>query len=182
MLTITIPEIETFNEETSEFKVYKERTIRLEHSLVSISKWESLLEKPFISKTKADEKTDLEVIEYVRCMTITQNVPLISYGYIPEKEMDRISNYIEAPMTATTFAKLESTGHGEIITSEIIYYWMVTYSIPMECQKWHLNRLLTLINVCNIKNQPKNKMSKAELIRRNRKINESRKKKLNTEG
>ena len=182
MLTIKIPEIETFDDETNSFKVYKERSIRLEHSLVSISKWESLLEKPFISKSKADKKTDADVLEYIRCMTITQNVPSLYYSYIPEEEMDRISNYIEAPMTATTFANLKSSGHGDIITSEIIYYWMVTYNIPMECQKWHLNRLLTLINVCNVKNQPKNKMSRAELIQRNRQINEARKKKLNTEG
>mgnify|MGYP003571264016 CR=1 FL=1 len=159
----------------------KEQTITIEHSLVSISKWEAKWHKPYLTK---DEKTTEEIIDYVRCMTLTQNVDPNVYGnlrFAPEL-LEEISNYINQSMTATTFSNRKQNISREIITSELIYYWMIYYGIPFECQKWHLNRLLTLINVCNVKNAPQKKMSRQELLANNRALNAARRKRLNTKG
>lgn len=179
MLIITIPESEYYDESNEEFIIYKEQVLQLEHSLVSISKWESKWCKPFLSK---EDKPAEEIIDYVRCMTITQNVAPDVYYRLTENNLMEINKYIDSPMTATTFHDDSRGGNREIITSEIIYYWMVTFNIPFECQKWHLNRLLTLIRVCNIKSNPPKKMSKNEILRRNRELNEARKQSLKTRG
>lgn len=181
MLKITIPSIELYDEANQEFVTSKEQTIVLEHSLVSLSKWESKWCKPFLSN---DDKTLAETIDYVECMTVTQNVDPILYKGLTNENLKDVSEYIDLPMTATTIQidKQKKPLKKEIITSEIIYYWMIAMTIPLECQKWHLNRLLTLINVCNIKNKPKEKMSKNETIARNKALNEERRKKLNTTG
>lgn len=180
MLTIKIPKgRELFDEVNNEFITSKAQTLQLEHSLVSLSKWESKWCKPFLTK---DIKTHEESIDYIRCMTITQNVDPIVYRFITNEEMDQVNQYIEAPMTATTFSNNKESINREIITSEIIYYWMIALNIPFECQKWHLNRLITLINVCNIKNTPPKKMNKRDVMSRNRALNEARRKKLGTRG
>ncbi len=178
MLTITIPEQELFNEATNEFVSIKSKTIQLEHSLVSISKWESKWNKPFLSK---DEKTIEQTLDYIQCMTITQNIDPMVYRFLTDENIRDINDYIDAPMTATTFSDKGSTSR-EIITSEVIYYWMISLNIPMECQKWHLNRLLTLIRVCNVKNAPAKKMSRKEIMNRNAALNAARRKKLNSKG
>lgn len=180
MLQITIPSMELFNESTSEFILTQEKILQLEHSLVSVSKWESTWCKPFL---KSGDKTREETIDYIRCMTITQNVDPQVYKSITQKNIDDIANYIDAPMTATTFTKEENrTINRDVITSEIIYYWMIAFNIPFECQKWHLNRLLTLINVCNIKNQPKKKRKQRDVLAQQRALNAARKAKYNTSG
>lgn len=180
MLTITIPSGEMFNERTNEFIEGKEQIIQLEHSLVSLSKWESKWGKPFLSK---NEKTIEETLDYIRCMTITQNITSDVYARLTNENIAAINAYIEHPMTATTFSNdLNKNNSREIITSELIYYWMISLNIPMECQKWHLNRLLTLIRVCNVKNTPPKKMNRRELMSRNASLNAARKKQLNTRG
>jgi hypothetical protein len=180
MLQITIPASEQFNQETNEFINSKEQVLQLEHSLISLSKWESKWCKPFLSK---DVKTEEESIDYVRCMTLTQNVDPNVYNFITKENFRMINEYVEAPMTATTFSKESRPEiNRDVITAEIIYYWMVTFTIPFECQKWHLNRLLTLIKVCNIKNQPQQKMSQKEIFDRNRALNAQRRQKFNTRG
>lgn len=180
MLTIKIPDTEYYNEETSQFVSVKARTIDLEHSLVSLSKWESKWCKPFLGK---DQKTNEEIRDYIRCMIIDRNVPgNILYALNKEQEK-QIVDYIDAKMTATTFSDVtESSKSREIITSEIIYYWMISLNIPFECQKWHLNRLLTLIRVCSIKNAPPEKMGRNSVLSRNRQLNAARKQQLNTRG
>lgn len=179
MLEITIPATELYDEVNNEFIYTKAQTLRLEHSLVSLSKWESKWNKPFISKI---EKTKEETIDYIRCMTTSQNVDPNVYKYLSEKNISDINEYIGSPMTATTFTRDKKNGSREVITSEIIYYWMIALNIPFECQKWHLNRLLTLIEVCSIKNQPPKKMSKKEILSRNAALNAARKKQYNTKG
>jgi hypothetical protein len=179
MLKVTIPAIELYDETTNEFVSTKEQTLQLEHSLVSLSKWESKWHKPFLTK---DDKTIEETIDYIKCMTITQNVDDKTYNYITNEVVTQVKNYIDEEMTATTFSNEKKTINREIITAEIIYYWMIALNIPFECQKWHLNRLLTLINVCNIKNTPAKKMSKKELATRNAALNAARKKSLHSEG
>ena len=179
MLTITIPATEMFNDETQEFFTLKEQTIQLEHSLVSLSKWESKWHKPFLTK---DKKTLAETIDYIRCMTITQNVNPDVYTRLSNSNIAEIEKYIENPMTATTFSNLNQKASREIITSELIYYWMISLNIPMECQKWHLNRLLTLVRVCNVKNTPPKKMGKSDIISRNAALNAARRKQLGTKG
>lgn len=181
MLTIKIPKTEIFDERTNTFSVVHEQELRLEHSLLSISKWESKWHKPFLSQ-KQNDKTDEEIIDYIRCMTITQNVDPSVYFGIGQEELDRIVAYIEDPMTATTITDHSKNNNREVITSEVIYYWMVTFGIPMECQKWHLNRLLTLIKVCNIKNAPAKKMSNREIWKQNEELNRQRRAMLHSKG
>lgn len=183
MLNIIIPAQELFNEKTNEFYKSKEYSLSLEHSLVSISKWESKWHKPFLSK---NEKTAEEVKDYIRCMTLTQNVDSSVYSLLTSENINEIEKYIDDPMTATWFSDHSPNSNKapsrEIITAEIIYYWMISFNIPIECQKWHLNRLLTLIRVCNIKNSTDKKMSKADTLKQNRALNAARRKALGTRG
>lgn len=179
MLEITIPGIELYNENTNEFIYYSDEKIQLEHSLVSISKWEANWCKPFLN---GKDKTPEEVIDYVKCMTITDGTTDDLYSRLTQENFSQINEYLGRPMTATTFSNEQSKGSKEIITSEVIYYWMVSFNIPFECEHWHLNRLLTLIKVCNVKNNPPKKMSKNEILARNKALNEARRKQLNTRG
>ena len=181
MLQITIPAIEMFDEQKQEFISTKEQTLCLEHSLVSLSKWESKWHKPFLSK---EPKTNEETLDYIKCMTITQNVDPNIYLCLTRENIELVNQYIEDPMTATWFSEESKRGGsgGEQTTSELIYYWMIALNIPFECQKWHLNRLLTLIRVCNIKNQPPKKMSRRDIMSRNSAINAARRKKYNSKG
>ena len=181
MLEITIPGTEEWDEDKEEFITTKETTLRLEHSLVSLSKWESRWGKPFLD---SEDKTIEETLDYIRCMTLTQNVdPNVYYGLTSEN-VKQVEAYILAPMTATTISRHNNKTFGpkETITSELIYYWMIALNIPFECQKWHLNRLITLIEVCNIKNSPPKKLSRNELLMRNTELNAQRRKALNSKG
>lgn len=180
MLTITIQPVELWDEENEVFLTTKAQELQLEHSLVSLSKWESKHHKVFIS---SKQKTREEEIDYIRCMTLTQNIDPSIYKNITTDNLNEVNAYINDSMTATTFPKDPSRKiNRDIITAEIIYYWMIALQIPFECQKWHLNRLLTLINVCNIKNSPGKKMPKREQLSRQRALNEARKAQLNTRG
>lgn len=179
MLRLIIPPAELYDEITNEFVYTKSQALQLEHSLVSISKWESKWKKSFIANTKPTIK---ESIDYIKCMTLTQNVDDDVYKHITSKVIDEVSAYIDDGMSATTFMKSHDPGTGEIVTSELIYYWMIILGVPFECQKWHLNRLLMLINVCNIKNQPEKHISRSEIYARNAKINADRKKAANSNG
>lgn len=179
MLTIKIPDREWFNDITQEFITVKGTTLQLEHSLVSLSKWEAKWNIPFLSK---DEKTIEQTLDYIRCMTITQNVNPMVYEQLSEENIEQINKYINTSKTATTFNNLDHKSSREIVTSELIYYWMIALNVPMECQKWHLNRLLTLIRVCNAKNAPPKKMSARDIMSRNSALNAARRKKYNTKG
>ena len=179
MLTVKIPKGEQYDPVNNLFIETKEQTLVLEHSLVSVSKWEAKWQKPFISK---EDKTSEEIIDYIKCMTLTQNVNDYVYNLVDNGIIEEVYKYIDAPMTATTFSKDNSQPSREIITSELIYYWMISLNIPVEFQKWHLNRLLTLIKVCSIKNAPAKKMSKREIMSRNKALNASRRKALNSKG
>lgn len=179
MLEIKIKTTELWDEEKEEFIDPKEETLKLEHSLVSLSKWESKYHKPFITK---EQKTRAETIDYIKFMTLNKNVDPDIYYCISESDMNEINQYIEDPMTATTFSSKDKGTSREQITAELIYYWMIALNIPFECQKWHLNKLLTLIRVCNIKNAPPKKMGKNDLMRRNAALNAARRKKYNSKG
>ena len=179
MLSIKIPGFEIYNEQTNRIETLNEKDLQLEHSLVSISKWESKWKKPFLtSKIKTREET----LDYIKCMTLTQNVDPKVYNGITNGILDAVNKYIEDPMTATTFKKKSGKEPNQVITSEIIYYWMISLEIPMECQKWHLNRLLTLIRVCDEKSQPGKKMSKKDVMSQYRSLNAARKSKYGTRG
>jgi len=181
MLNVTIPRIEGFDDKTNQFIDFIPEThLQLEHSLISLSKWEAKWKKPFLSKT--EEKTQEELLDYIQCMSLTPNVDPKIYRYIPSEVFKKIIEYIEDPMTATTFSDKKSSGKKEIITSEVIYYWMVSLNIPFECQKWHLNRLLTLIRVCSEKNAPQKKMSTKDILARNKSLNAQRRAKLHSRG
>ena len=180
MLQITVPERELWDEINEEFISIKETTLQLEHSLVSLSKWESKWCKPFLTN---QDKTMEETIDYVKCMTLTQKVNPLVYRCLTNENMEAINQYITSPMTATTFNEDKNGKRNrEQVTAEIVYYWMIALNIPFECQKWHLNRLLTLIRVCNIKNQPPKKMSRQEIMSRNAALNAARRKRLNSKG
>ena len=180
MLRLTIPSAELWDEKKQEFVYIKGQTLSLEHSLVSISKWEAKWETSFIAKKSLSLE---ETIDYIKCMTLTQNVDPIVYTLLNDEHIEAVRRYIDAPMTATTFSKdPNSKPNREIITSEIIYYWMIAFNIPVKFEKWHINRLLTLIRICDIKNSPPKKMSKKEIMSRNASLNEARKKQYNTKG
>jgi hypothetical protein len=181
MLQITIPAIELFDDDKQEFLIgEKEQILRLEHSLVSLSKWESTWCKPYFTK---QEKTPEEILDYIRCMTITQNVKPETYYRLTEKNIKEISDYINAPMTATFISnRQKGSPNREQVTAELIYYWMIALNIPKEFEKWHLNRLIMLINVCSVKNQPQKKMSQSELIEQQATLNAQRRKLLNSKG
>lgn len=181
MLQIKILPKEFWDEEKEEFVSNNiEQVLQLEHSLVSISKWESRWHKPFLAK--GEEKTIKQTLDYIKCMTITQNVKDEVYQNLTQKDIEKINAYISDTMTATTFNELNKGTSREIITSELIYYWMISLNVPMECQKWHINRLLTLIRVCDVKNGPSKKMSKREISNKYASINAARRQQLNTRG
>lgn len=186
MLDLVIPDKKMFNEKAKgdkddpQFYVIPGRTLRLEHSLVSLAKWEAEWEKPFLSQ---EPKTRKETISYIKHMTITQNVDPAVYNLIDNQLMSVVNAYIDKEMTATTFRKEQQPlTKREIITAEIIYYWMIIFNIPPEYQKWHLNRLLTLINVCNIKTQAPKKMSRKEALAQQRALNAARRAKTGSKG
>lgn len=171
MLQITIPAREFWDEESEVFVNVKAQTLCLEHSLISLSKWESKWHKPFMTKA---HKSREETIDYIRCMTLTQNVDPAVYESLSSANLKTIYTYIDDPMTASTLPKSAEQGKQETITSELIYYWMVALQIPFECQKWHLNRLLMLIQVCNFKNSPPKKMGQKALLSRYSAMNANR--------
>lgn len=180
MLTITIPAKEFWDETKQEFVYVDETILSLEHSLISISKWESRWQKPFLSK---DKKTQEETVDYIRCMTLTRNLNSAVYNGLTQENYKAIDEYISSPMSATWFREdSASKRSSEQITSELIYYWMVALGIPFECEKWHLNRLLTLIRICNIKNQPTKKHSKREIMNQNAALNAARRAQIRSKG
>lgn len=179
MLTITVVLAEHFNDEEQKFFTDSFQ-LELEHSLFSLSKWESEFEKPFLGE---GTKTPEEVLAYFKCMTLTPNVPPEVFHKLSQENVDEINAYVEKKMTATWFREVpDGPKAREIITSELIYYWMTQFQIPWEAQHWHLSRLFTLIRVHNEKQAAPKKMSKADIIARNRQLNEQRKAKLGTKG
>lgn len=182
MLELTIPSAEYYIGATNEFVYTQETTLRLEHSLISLSKWESKWKKPFLDQRTA--KTLEESIDYIRCMTMNPNVDPKVYLVINDEMMNQVTEYINDSMTATWFSDDKKKGppSREKITSELIYYWMVAYQIPSQYEKWHLNRLLTLIRICEVKNQPAKKRSAKEMAAERRMLNEQRRAKSHSRG
>lgn len=181
MLTVHVPlsDEEYFNEETQEFVDGETFTLQLEHSLVSLSKWESKFEKPFLD---AKEKTVEETLWYIKAMVLTPDVPPEIFKKLTQKNFDAIKAYIDAKMTATWFKAEPKKRQTEIITAEVIYYWMISLNVPTEFQHWHLSRLMTLIQVINQKNAPKKKMSVREIAMQQRSLNEQRLAQFKTKG
>lgn len=182
MLEIFIEDNELFDEETGMFTQIKATKLQLEHSLISLQKWESKWHKPFLDKK---EKSEEEMLDYIRCMTLTPNVDPKVYYCIPIDQFKKIWEYIENPMTATWFSSNAEGGKPqkkEIITAEIVYYWMIASGIPSEYRKWHLNQLLTLIRVINVKNAPSKKMGKKGILSQNAKLNAARRARMNSKG
>ena len=181
MLQIIVPKREYFDDSKQEFVYFRECTLNLEHSLLSISKWEQKWKKPFLSK---EQKTNEESIDYIRCMTLNNADPNAYYGWT-QSMFGKVSEYINDPMTATWFNNKSQNSPGgrtQVVTSELIYYWLIAFNIPFECQKWHLNRLLTLIKICEIKNAPNKKMKQKDIYSQNRAINAARMRNLGTNG
>lgn len=181
MLRLIIQGIELWNETEQVFeKETEDVVLELEHSLISLSKWESKYKKPFLS---SGEKTNEELIDYVKTMIVTPNVDIDILRRCSANHIEQIQNYIDSSESATTFGSMpDRKGSNEVITAELIYYWMVAFNIPFECQYWHLNRLFALIRICNIKNSKPKKMSRHELAERNRRLNEERRKALGSSG
>jgi hypothetical protein len=182
MLQLEIPGGEFFNDETQEFVKTKPQKLLLEHSLLSVSKWESKWKKPFFSK---QSKTPEEYIDYIRCMTINSNVDPLAYDNISVAHFRKIMEYIDDPHTATTFSNRygRKSKRARTITSELLYFWMFANGIPKECEKWHLNRLMTLIRIFSIENDPDaKKMSRSAIYQQNRELNEARRAKYHTSG
>lgn len=187
MIEITIPKGQIVDDETGNvYRAEKDWTLVLEHSLISVQKWEAKWHVAFLNRgTRTFEQT----IDYLRCMTLTPNVPEEIYYCIPEKEMKKVLDYVDDPMTATRVNDDSESQRGfgrkigrEVVTAEVIYYWMISLNIPAEYKKWHLNQLLTLIRVINAKNQPKKKRRMKDVLEEYRAINEANKARFHTEG
>lgn len=179
MLKITTAQREYFNEGTQEFIVVPSAKLVLEHSLISVWKWESKWKKSFLN-TK--DLSNEELADYVRCMTIGEEADPLVYQFLSAKTLQKIQDYLNEPMTATTFKEQKRPRKNEIVTAELIYYWMIESGIPFECEKWHLNRLLALIRVCNIKGTSGKKMSKRDIMKQNTELNAARRKALGSKG
>lgn len=180
MLKITTAPRELFDDSTEEFINIPSCELVLEHSLISVAKWESKWKKSFLNTTNL---TNEELTDYVRCMTIGKEADDMTYKYLSPRTMQKIQAYIDDPMTATTFTDKKTYTHKkEVITAELVYYWMIETGIPFECEKWHLNRLLALIKVCNIKGTSGKKMSKRDIMKQNAELNAARRKALGSKG
>lgn len=179
MLKIIVPETELFDQRKNEFFTLKQQTLVLEHSLVSISKWESKWKVPYLNN---DKKTKEQDQDYVRCMTITQNVDPMIYGFLTSDVWEKISEYMADPMTASNIPKEKKPGIKTAVTAETIRYWMIMFNIPSEYEKWHINQLLALINYCEWKQRDPEKLTKEELFARNSALNRERKNRTHSRG
>jgi len=180
MLQIKVLGSDGWDELTEQFVTIPDTTIALEHSLISISKWESKWHVPFLGK---EEKTPEQIKDYIKCMTITPNVKDEVYDRLTREQVKSIMDYVDDPMTATTIKERGGPRRSrEIVTSELIYYWMVALQIPFECQKWHLNRLMMLIRICNVKDQGDKKMSRRSTMQENAALNAMRRQKAHSRG
>lgn len=181
MLTIYIKGQTLWDERSQMFIDVNDTVIQLEHSLLSLSKWEAKHHKAYLKK--GIKLTVEEKIDYLRCMTINKNVNPYAYYLLTEDQLNQISDYTNDPQTATVFMENKEPKHtSSFITSELIYYYMFSLNIPMECQKWHLNRLLTLIKLCNIKNSPPKKQSSESTIKQYAALNAARRKRMHSRG
>lgn len=179
MLTIQVATADGFDEGAQEFTALSYVELNLEHSLAALSKWESFFEKPFLSD---EVKSKEETLKYIEFMDLGKT-PGEIFQKVTQDDLNLINDYINARMSATWFRSAPQTKRRkEVITSELIYYWMASFNIPFECENWHLNRLLTLIQVCNLKNSPEKKMSREEMLAERKRLNEERKNKINTSG
>jgi hypothetical protein len=180
MLTIKVGATDVYDESADKFSTQGGIELQLEHSLISLSKWESEFEKPFLGK---GDKTPEEVLAYIRCMILTPNPPEDILQRLSKENLEAVNTYIDRKMTATWFSEQPGAPKSrEVITSELVYYWMTVFQIPFECETWHLNRLFTLIRICNIKQAKPKKMSRSEIAARNRELNAQRKAQLGTRG
>lgn len=177
MLHLTIPKQEIYNDSLEEFQTVGPFNLQMEHSLLSISKWESKTKKSFFRQ----ESTVEDTILYFKCMTINK-VDDVAFSLLTQENVREIREYIDDSKTATTFKNTNEKKSRELITSELVYYWMTTMNIPFEAEKWHFSRLITLIRIHTAKNTPQKKRSKSELLAENRAINEARRKQFNTKG
>jgi hypothetical protein len=181
MLRISVPGSEFFDDATSKFITTEPLELELEHCLAAVSKWESKFEKPFLS---SGNQTHAEVLAYVKCMVLNRGFDFDAPFELSPENLDQVNQYINSKQTATTFAKEHNSFSktSEIVTSELIYYWMVSFNIPFECEHWNLNRLLALVKICSIKNGKPKKMSRNEVAQRNRELNDARRAALGTSG
>lgn len=174
MFKLVVPEQTIWDEKDERFIQIPSYELKLEHSLLAISKWESKWNKPFLTD---DPKSDEEFRDYIRCMSLDEEIPYEAYAYLNVNQLHEINKYIESPMTATTIHDSSNNSpKREIITAELVYYWMISLQIPFECEQWHFNKLMTLIRVCGIKNSPDKKMSNDEVMARQKRINAARRK------
>lgn len=179
MLIIRVPQTEVFDSKTETFNYLPETVLKLEHSLISLSKWESRWHKPYL---KPDPNRSVaETMDYIRCMSLT-SIDLQTVSRLSSKDYETIQAYVNEQSTATTVKHVGGKKNTQTVTSELIYAWMTELRIPWEAQKWHLSRLMTLIDVMNERQKPQQKMSKAQTAKQNAAINAARRARYNTRG
>jgi len=181
-LILHIEPFEGFDSDRNEFVNVKETTLQLEHSLISLKKWEQKYHIPFLDDD--NNKTSEQWIYYIECMNMTQNVDPNVFRYMSVENIKKVTEYIKDPMTATWFTDTKEQGNKkkkEVITAEIIYYWMIELNVPIQFEKWHLNQLLTLIRVINVKHD-NTKMGKKEQAMQRSSLNAQRRAKMHSRG
>lgn len=175
MFVFRVPSCELFDDETETFIQRPEYVLRLEHSLLSISKWESNWKKPFLSKDR--KLTDIEFLDYIQCMSVYEPIPSEVLLSLDGETILAINNYINESRTATWFSNDDEKPSSRVVTSELIYHWMIQANIPIECETWHFSRLLTLIRVIGEETATKKKPTQAELAAKHARLNKARRKK-----
>lgn len=184
MLTVNVPTgNESYNESTQTF-INETVPVRLEHSLHSMSKWEAKYQKPFLSTSEEHTKAHSEVIDYITMMVLGTPITEDLLDRLIEHNLTEIQEYIADKQTATWITERKKTGaqSSEMITSELIYYWMFSYQIDVSCESWHINRLLTLIRIFGIKQEKPEKMGKAEADAQRKALNAQRRAKMMSKG
>lgn len=186
-LKIKFPKTEYFDENSQRFITLEPIELRFEHSLYAISKWESVIKKPFFPSNKGDTMTNEELLFYIQCMIMDESFEPKELLYrLDEETITKLKDYISDNMTATWFndsRKVNIVGkpHKEAVTSEMIYYYMFSLGIPIYCEHWPITRLTTLIRIFAVKNDNKPMSRREEAVSRTE-LNRLRREALHSKG
>lgn len=179
---------ELFDEETNTFLHPVGKKLHLEHSLLSISKWEAEWEIPFLNTDKTSEQS----LSYIKCCVLDDDFDELLLNTLSDKNILDFNAYLSKGMTAKKIIDLRSSlsqkrksrrpASQKALTSEDIYYSMIQFHVWKECEEWPLQRLLSLLQLCSLKSNSTGEMSKSDQAKFYREENARRKAKYHTNG